>query len=225
MGGNQPRSENKTMPRSRAFTLMELLVVVGIIGALAALLLTAVSRAKAAAQAATCKNNLRQWGQATHLYVGSHRDFLPRNGSSSGRSTTYGWYNELPEELDLPPYYKMPWHTNKAIAPGKCIWICPSNPRRSSGTNLFHYCLNGNVNGTNQVRLGSVPHPAVTVWLFDNGRLAPVAQQNNVHPNLHSHGAQFVFLDAHVAWFPNKEYWDFKHDQGLTNNPELLWRP
>lgn len=213
------------MTRTRAFTLIELLMVMAIILLLAALLLTAISRAKAAAQAVDCRNNLRQWGIATQLFAANHNDLLPKNGSSGGNSTTNGWYIELPGEMNFPAYNKMPWRTNAAIEPGHSVWICPSNTRRSNGNNLFHYCLNENVNGTNQSRCSSIPRPSVTVWLFDNGGLAPVAAQNNVHPNLHNHGAQFVFLDTHVARFRNIAYWDFKHDKGLTNNPELVWMP
>jgi prepilin-type processing-associated H-X9-DG protein len=74
----------------------------------------------------------------------------------------------------------------------------------------------------------SIPNPTYTVWLFDNGGLAAVAQQNNVHPNLHGEGANFTFLDGHAARFSNKEYWDFKKpvgQQGRTNNPMLIWIP
>jgi prepilin-type processing-associated H-X9-DG protein len=63
------------------------------------------------------------------------------------------------------------------------------------------------------------------VWLFDNGRLAGVAQQNNAHTNLHSRGAHFSFLDGHVARFKNVDYWDFAAEEGRTNNPTLLWYP
>lgn len=213
------------MPRTRAFTLIELLMVLAIIALLATLLLTVINRAKAAAQAIDCRNNLRQWGQATQLYAANHNDLLPKNGAESGLSPTNGWYVELPAEINLPSYKSMPWRTNPAIDPGHSIWICPSNTRRSNSNNLFHYCLNRNVNGTNQARLSSIPCPTVTVWLFDNGGVGPVAQQDNVHPNLHNHGAQFVFLDAHVARFRNTQYWDFKNGKGLTNNPELVWRP
>lgn len=213
------------MNQPRSFTLVELLVAIGIIGILAALLLTAIGHVKGSAQAVVCRSNLKQWGTATFLFAANHNDRLPWNGSSGGNSTTNGWYIELPEEMNFPAYNKMLWHTNAEIEPERSIWICPSNRRRSNGKNLFHYCLNENVNGTNQVRLNSVPHPIVTVWLFDNGGSAPVAQQNNVHSNLHNQGAQFVFLDSHVARFPNKEYWDFKHNKGLTNNPDLVWNP
>ena len=221
--------------RAKAFTLIELLVAIAIVAILAALLLSAIGHAKARAQAVTCRNNLRQWGIATQLYAAANGDYLPKNGSSGGAWwTNGGWYVDLPKELGLTPYRFMPWRTNPSAPLGHSIWICPANSHRcnisSSTNNLFHYCLNGNVNGIgtgsgNQVRLICIPHLSATVWLFDNGGRGPVAGWNNVHSNLHSHGAQFVFLDGHVAWFKNTEYWDPKTKKGLTNNPKLLWFP
>ncbi len=212
----------------RAFTLIELLVVMAIIAILAAMLLSALGGAKTKAQAVACRGNLKQWGLATQLYVTDHDYFLPKDGSASGSSTTEGWYVDLPREMNLPIYAEMPWRTNASIDPGKSVWICPSNPRRSNGNNLFHYCLNEHVNGLgsdNQIRLTSIRQPTSVVWLFDNGGLAPVAQENNVHTDLHNHGAQFVFLDGHVARFKNTEYWNFTTGKGITNNPELVWIP
>jgi prepilin-type N-terminal cleavage/methylation domain-containing protein/prepilin-type processing-associated H-X9-DG protein len=58
-----------------AFTLVELLVVVAIIGALASLLLPALSRAKAAAQSAKCKNNLRQIDIGLNIYTADDRAY------------------------------------------------------------------------------------------------------------------------------------------------------
>jgi prepilin-type N-terminal cleavage/methylation domain-containing protein/prepilin-type processing-associated H-X9-DG protein len=212
------------MKFSRAFTLIELLVVIAIIAILAAMLLPALSKAKDTAKGAACKNNLRQWGLATQLYATDNGDYLPKNGSSSGNSTTDGWYVDLPKQMNFPIYADMPWHTNAAIDPGNSVWICPSNTRRSNGNNLFHYCLNENVNGTNQVKMASIRLPTATVWLFDNGGLAPVAQMNNVHTNLHSGGAQFVFLDGHVAQFKVSAYRD-SSGNAITNNPDLVWFP
>ncbi|HUA68136.1 MAG TPA: prepilin-type N-terminal cleavage/methylation domain-containing protein [Candidatus Saccharimonadales bacterium] len=216
------------MQRTRALTLVELLVVMAIIAILIALLLSAIRHAKASAQAVACRNNLRQWGTATQLFAAENGDRLPQDGTPNGSSINSGWYIDLPRALGLSPYSEMAWRTNAKINPGHSIWICPSNPRRSNGNNLFHYCLNKNVNASgagNQIRLVSIPHPSVTVWMFDNGKLAAVAQWNNVHPDLHKHGAQFVFLDGHAAWFKNQAYWNFANNKGITNNPKLLWIP
>ncbi len=64
------------------FTLIELLVVVAIIAILAALLLPTLSRARRAALAVVCKNNLRQIGTWTFLYAGDSDGILPHLGWS-----------------------------------------------------------------------------------------------------------------------------------------------
>jgi prepilin-type N-terminal cleavage/methylation domain-containing protein/prepilin-type processing-associated H-X9-DG protein len=212
----------------RAFSLIELLVVIAIIAILAALLLPSLGRAKDKAKGANCVSNLKQWGLATQMFAAENSDWLPQDGSASGSSKNAGWYVDLPRVMGFPAYHEMSWRTNAEIDPGRSVWICPSNPRRSNGANLFHYCLNRHVNATgvsNRVRLASIRRPDATVWLFDNGGAAPVAQQNNVHTNLHSQGAQFTFLDGHASRLDNSEYWDFEINKGRTNNPNLVWIP
>jgi prepilin-type N-terminal cleavage/methylation domain-containing protein/prepilin-type processing-associated H-X9-DG protein len=63
--------------RSSAFTLIELLVVIAIIAVLASLLLPAMGRAKEAARAAACANNLRQFSQAAAMYALDNKGILP----------------------------------------------------------------------------------------------------------------------------------------------------
>lgn len=80
------------MRKRHAFTLVELLVVIGIIAVLVAMLLPALSKARDQANTVACMSNLRQMGIALHSYVNSNKGMLPigdSQGSPNGVNTRW----------------------------------------------------------------------------------------------------------------------------------------
>ncbi|MFN4243914.1 MAG: type II secretion system protein [Tepidisphaerales bacterium] len=71
------RSRGRHGPRHLGFTLVELLVVIGIIALLIAMLMPTLSRSREAANMTACMSNLRQIGMAFQQYRNDNRDILP----------------------------------------------------------------------------------------------------------------------------------------------------
>lgn len=65
----------------RGFTLVELLVVIGVLALLASLLLPVLARARAEGRSTACKSNLSQIAKAVQMYAGEHQSYYPRLAS------------------------------------------------------------------------------------------------------------------------------------------------
>ncbi len=79
--------------RSRAFSLVELIVVAAIICVLLAILLPALGHIREKSRSAACLSNLRQIGAALHLYASDNNDYTPPRGIDSGNTpgAPSGW--------------------------------------------------------------------------------------------------------------------------------------
>src|SRR5438045_9682184 len=85
------------MRKKNGFTLVELLVVIGIIALLISILLPALGRARAQANSVWCQSNMRQMGTAIFMYAQAHNGRLPLGYWAGGGdlntqgATDWGW--------------------------------------------------------------------------------------------------------------------------------------
>lgn len=194
----------------RAFTLIELLTVIAIIGILAAILIPVIGSVREKARASQCLANLRTWGNATNLYVAENKGRLPANDyktvNVNGANLAQDAYLYLNRYIVPPsnPCYTYGYNQDMLAA-----YTCTT--RTDAGNNLIWsaYAFNYAPSAT---MISAIPDPSRLIWATEAaggsggqrwitaGMLTPT-NINLGATTIKPHGTKnnVLYLDGHVS--------------------------
>ena len=219
--------------RLTGFTLVELLVVIGIIAILIGILIPVLSRVNEQANRVKCSTYLRQWGIALRAYAAVNRNAFPYNGGAIPPGIPVGgrhisWNSSVVQQF---------WHDyliknrDVAMRAGDNILFCPSqnwhreverDPDLTGGLCGYFYMPGRDPTLAN---CGGMDYsPAGNGWIEkkkfgQQSRAAPIASDmiqyytiDGSWSHYSSHvkgrlptGGNFLFEDGHVIWHEYKE--------------------
>lgn len=176
VGGNSGACRAPSL--RRGFTLVELLVVIGIIALLISILLPALSKARVAAQSVACLSNLRQIGVSFVQYANDNNNVWPVAWykDSSGNDVSFRTCEKYDLECLLSPYLgrtmSYQW-SYAATQVGGGVWMCPAAPVHTGSTAAY---------------------PNATLYLWDN--------ENGDHLRSNTYAGLYYHVTSDINWRP-----------------------
>jgi prepilin-type N-terminal cleavage/methylation domain-containing protein len=166
-------SNTKVGKRRSGFTLVELLVVIGIIAVLIGILLPSLSKARQAANRTKCLSNIRQLGMGMVMYTSDNKGNFPFMGASH-HVFDWIWWDKTRIESDglsqfdhvaehgLGPYLSLEKDPKTLLCPSDSV----TDHARRRGTNPYpySYAMNNLYTGEYQYDLDHVPPIATGLW-------------------------------------------------------------
>lgn len=167
--------------RSRAFTLIELLTVIAIIGILAAILIPTVGKVRQTAKNARCISSVREWGRVIMFHATDNKG----NYTIYGRNGRY-WY-----DAGTSPYTQYFQQSGQAAT--RNVRTCPVSPPPGGAIPTDYFICRGSINGAinsfapaDKIPLHKARYPSQLLLMLDgveNGQDASFyvsAEQNRI---------------------------------------------
>ncbi len=166
----------------RAFTLIEMLVVIAIMAILAAILLPVLSQATERGRSTSCRNNLHQIGMALETYIDENNNYLPVMWDQATNGPPTNSVNKvLMNQLST---------TN--------VLRCPSDNQKIFELTGSSYSWNFLLNGAN----ASTPHLELLGTTYSLDQIPVFFDKQSFHgPPGSPHAINYLYADEHVKNF------------------------
>jgi prepilin-type N-terminal cleavage/methylation domain-containing protein/prepilin-type processing-associated H-X9-DG protein len=208
-------------PERPAFTLVELLVVIGIIAVLIAILLPAVARAKEQARMVACQSNLRQVGMAMVMYTNENKQRFPFHADGGGmhREDWVHWQKSRDPKESAVARYIGGFKADVFRCPSDDVRVRPrGNPtERYEYTYTFNFLFASNPQpGMPQVRAGRVRNASEKILVVEEDDMS--LDDGNFHPMIIGHFYENFLGTRHAR--PSRRDWQKWNARAPATRPD-----